>query len=279
MPDPLSAEFPDLGLLNRVHVVLSLRTDSESEARALAPMVRARLEAEWADRLGEPPDRRVARVLSLSRELGHDYRPAQQLAEAPLPELVARVGALPAQAEPSAPTTQALLGGLPPERIPVSRLFRTYEEIVQVEIRAKTAEQYRVWKSARERAVTNFMAAVGDLAIDDITHDHARLWRSWHTDRVLAGKIKAESANKDFSNFAAMLNRVLEEKRLPNSRPMAGLRVKGTKMTIYDTRPPIPEELIRGLILDEARMAGLNAEARELEDRIAENVTEILETA
>lgn len=206
----------------------------------------------------------MASVLELSDKLGHRYLSARQIAEGPLSELIPRVEALPANAHPAAPTTQALLGGLPPESIAVSRLFSEYEQILTVENRSKTAEQYRVWKTARQRAVANFIEAVGDMAIDEINYDHARRWRTWHSDRVLAGKIKAESANKDFSNFSAMLNRVLDEKQLPNTRPFSGIRVKGAKMTIYDTRPPIPDELIRNIILHEARMSGLNAEARDV---------------
>lgn len=248
---------------DRTHIVLALGTDSESEARVLAPILRAEQEAAWAQRLGEPPERRTARVIDLAKRLGHDYRPVEEIAGAPIAEVIARVEALPANAGATTPATTALLGGLPKERILVSDLFDRFEAIVAVEIRKKTTEQHRVWKSARLRAVKNFIAAVGDIPIDEITHDHARRWREWHAENVFAGKIKPESANKDFSNFGAMLNRVLDAMRLASTHPLSRIRIRDKKAKSR-TRSPIPEALIRSIVLNEEKMERLNQEARDV---------------
>lgn len=248
----------------RDHIVLSLGTDSLAEARQLAPIKRAECEARWADALNEPREARTERVIELAEKLGVGYQPVKQLAEGSLADLIDRVQRLPQNAAPSDAVTSALLGGVEAPRLRLSALFTEFEKISRYANRNKTAEQERVWRAARERALTRFIEVVGDIPIDDVTRKHALTWRKRVEARVLNGSVKAETANKDFNYVGAMLNKVLDENDMANSYAFSRVSFKADKNAKNSTRKSIPDDLIRSIILDADKMAGLNEEARDV---------------
>jgi integrase len=201
--------------------------------------------------------------MAIAQELGLTYRTSQEIAKESLEEIIKRVEALPQRSGPEAVATAAILGGVARKPVMVSGLFEAYSELTDHDHRQKNAEQRRVWASARRRATRTFIEAVGDRPIEAVTRDHALRWRDWFTARIRAGKIKAESANKDFSNFSAMLNRVLDERRLPNSHPLSRVRIRARRSDKV-VRQPIPDALIRSIILDADRMSGLDQQARDV---------------
>lgn len=255
-----------LSVESRAHVVVSLKTDSHSEALQLAPVVRAELENSWAAMLGEPPSELARRYAALARVFGHEYRTAEEIAVAPTHEVVARINAIPHKAGARSPAAIALLGGVARERLCLSGLVDAYAALMDVERGPKTREQIRVWRSARQRAVRSFIASVGDLRIEDITRDHTRRWVEALRQRVHEGQpkgsspIKADSANKEIAYLSAMVTRLLDERRLPNGFPFARLRIVERNIK-KATRLPIPDALIRSIVLNPHAMAGLDPEA------------------
>ena len=248
----------------RDHIVLSLGTDSLAEARQVAPMKRAECEARWADLLNEPREARTERVMQLAGKLGHSYKPACELASAPLSEIVQRVRQLPAKPVANDAVTAALLGGVEPPRLMLSGLFEAFEDLMRYDNRHKTTEQYRVWRQARQRAIGRFIEVVGDMPIEQVTRKHALSWRKQAEARVLEGKVKADTANKDLNYVGAMLNKVLDANEMHNVYPFSKVNLKAGKEAKTSTREPIPDEYIRSIILDSDKLSGMNEEARDV---------------
>jgi integrase len=153
----------------------------------------------------------------------------------------------------------ALLGGASPGSISVSSALNLYWTLAADKALGKSPDQLRRWKNPRIKAVKNFIAIVGDKPIAEITGDDMLEFRGWWLDRMSAGEVTANAANKDLVHLGDVLKTVNKLKRLDLDLPLSDLSFKEGEA---GTRPPFSAKWIRDKLLAPKALDGLNAEAR-----------------
>lgn len=251
-------------------VVIALKTDSEIEARARAVEVQRALVAYWlaleASQSGGATAGHAAAdhaaAVELARRRGVLYRPAEELARAPLEELVARLERLLQSGEIlSAPVVAAELGGAPAPSFTLSAAMAAFEVDASDRTAGKNENQIRKWAAPRRKAVSNLIALVGDKPLDAITRDDALALRTWWRERVARGEVRADSANKDFGHLSDVFGTLNDLRRLGLENPFKGLRLAEAAAS---QRPSFSAEWIKANIVAPGALAGLNAEAADV---------------
>lgn len=203
----------------RKEVHRSLETDSLRRAQELLPAVKAGIISELEDRLtvrqggGEVLAAQAAARVAMAR--GFAYRPAADIVQAPLGDLLARVEAL--QPQDGVEVAQALLGGGKSVSVMLSDPVETVEQFATHENRFKNDNQMRLWRNPRKRAVANLIAVLGgDREVREVDHAASLQHRVWWNKRIISEGQSIETANKDFANMAGMLRRFYESIGRPN---------------------------------------------------------------
>lgn len=257
------ARYSDVEKRKRVYV--SLKTADLAEAKLRAPAAKADLIEAWERALGRAEEETVAgrfrRLVDVARGLGHRYRSLDELVAGPVEDLVARIETLAKLPQPSADTMAAVLGGVEKPQIMVSGLPELYEKHTIIEHREKNARQMHLWRLPRLRAVANWIEAIGDKPIHEITRADVVDFRAWQVERVLEDGIQPSSANKDFTHLAGMLTAILDLHKLQNDKPFAGLYLK---VGDPEDRVPFSSEWIIEHLLCRNPFPDLNAEARDV---------------
>lgn len=251
------------------HVRQSLKTDDLAFARAKRDLLEAADDALWASLLlelpGDPARQRYQAAVRRVEAMGFMFRPAAVLAaSASIEDIVERLEAV---ERAPAPTAQAVAGILIVPAVTVSQAFEIYcDEIVPDELLNKSEAQRAQWKKVKQRAVNNFVDMAGDIAMTEITRDHAlKLYAHWRKriapkDRDVRASHSASSGNRDIGNmrvlYEAYFSHIGEVDRL---NPFARLNFKVSKKR---SRPPFPSEWITGTILRAGALSTLNDEAR-----------------
>ena len=199
--------------------------------------------------------------------LGFTYRTAQSLGDdAPLGELVRRVEALEGGGQIVARDVEAVLGGAPVPKVPVTQALDDYfKHIAPVELKGKSDKQRRSFEKVKRRAIANFIKVVSDKPVDEISREDALKYYDWWRDRVTgtngARALSGNSANRDIGNMRLLVRehfkRIGEEDR-PN--PFRNLNFADKKVDRKDV-PPFPVEWIISRILKPESFIGLNHEA------------------
>ena len=137
-------------------------------------------------------------------------------------------------------------------------------EIRAAELAGKSEKQREQWKKVKKLAVTSFIAVVGDLAMVDITRDHARqLYQHWVKRLAPTDGSKKKSASLGKRRMGDM--RILYEEYfkhlgdIDRQNPFDGLTFSEK---FKRSRPPFPIEWVRDKIFKPGTLAGMNAEAR-----------------
>jgi integrase len=247
----------------------SLKTSDLALARAKRDLLEEADDALWASfLLDEPEDPARARYNAALRRveaLGFTFKPASVLASTmSLDEVLARLEAVKPERTPIG-TAEALTGAMEVPPVAVTEAFDIYcDEIVPDELINKSEVQKAQWKKVKQRAVNNFVALCGDLAMTEINRDHAlKLYKLWQ-ERIAPKEGKAthsaSSGNRDIGNlrvlYEAYFAHVGEIDR-PNPFAKLGFSLKKKR-----ARPPFPTEWLTGTILKPGALAGLNDEAR-----------------
>lgn len=251
------------GVEPRETVWISLHTDSEMLARSKADRAWSQMIEAWEARLAgnsEDAEARYEAARDLARARGFRYLDAGNVAKLPVEDVVARVEAITAPAnQPDPVEAAALLGTVPEPRITVAKALQLYWTLAREKTFGKSEDQLRRWEAPRKKAVKNFVAVVGDKEIANITRDDMLDFRQHWLDRIEAGEVTANSANKDLIHLGDVLKTVNTMKRLGVSLPLGELSFKeGEKQT----RPPFSEEWIRTWLLAPGVLDGLNGQAR-----------------
>lgn len=255
-------------------VRISTGTRDKTAAGVIASRINAGLEAYWHSLLGSDittgaPQVDAARfeaAVRTAQRLGLSYRPAAELATAPLREIVERTEVLEKQPQPTAPVKAAVMGGIDKPVPRLSGLFEAYEKLVADRLVGKSEDQLRKWRAVRQRAVKHFMERMGDKPLADITRNEALDFRAWWIDRVRDEGYDQSSANKDIGSLAAMMRTLDEAWRLNLNLPFARLRVAGEK---HNARVPYAAEFVRARILPGTELGTLNPEARAIVQLVA----------
>ncbi|WP_317057813.1 tyrosine-type recombinase/integrase [Roseovarius rhodophyticola] len=253
------------GVELRETVWISLHTDSEMVARSKADRAWSQMIEAWEARLaGDSRDAeaRYEAARDLARVRGFRYLDASSVAELPVGDVLERVEAIPAPAnQPDRVEAAALLGTIPEPRITVTKALELYWTLAREKTFGKSEDQLRRWEAPRNKAIKNFVAVVGDKEIANITRDDMLDFRQHWLDRIEAGEVTANSANKDLIHLGDVLKTVNMMKRLGLALPLGELSFKeGEKKT----RPPFSEDWIRTRLLALGALDGLNGQARAL---------------
>ena len=248
----------------REYVSISLKTDSEAEARRKAGAAWDQMIAAWEARLaGDTAHAEAfydsARNLCAAR--GFQYLPAAKVAELPLDDILARAREirLSANGRPNMLDAAAFLGGAETPKITVSRALELYWGMVRERTRNKSPDQIRRWENPRKKAVANFIKVRGDMPIDEIGADDMLAFQNWWEDRIEEEGLGPGSANKDFGHLGHVLRTVNLKKHLNLALPLAGFKLRLGKQ---NTRPPFSDGWIRDKIIAGPKLMNLNTEAR-----------------
>ncbi len=253
------------GVEPRETVWISLHTDSETVAHSKADRAWSQMIEAWEARLaGNSADAegRYEAARDLARARGFRYLDVGAVAKLPVEDVVERVEAIPAPAkQPDVVEAAALLGTVREPRITVTKALELYWTLAREKTFGKSEDQLRRWEAPRNKAIRNFVLVVGDKEIANITRDDMLDFRQHWLDRIEAGEVTANSANKDLIHLGDVLKTVNTMKRLGLSLPLGELSFKEGEAR---TRPPFSEDWIAQRLLAHSALAGLNDEARGL---------------
>lgn len=245
--------------------VVSLHTDSMTAAQAKAPRIWADMIEAWEARLaGDTGDAeaRLAAARNLAQARGFRFMGAADVARVPLPDLLGRLEAVARSSKPGQPdlaVADALLGTL---ESPVPRLsdcLEIYWRVAKDRALGKSAEQERLARNPRIKAMKNFIAVVRDQPITEVITDDLFKFRGWWVDRMEQGGVGANSANKDFVYVGSTMRAVARSRGLKLAADFTGIKIReGEKVH----RPPFSRAWIEQKILAPGALDGLNSEAR-----------------
>lgn len=249
----------------RETIWISLHTDSESLAKSKAQRAWAQMIEAWEARLaGDTADAeaRYAAAQELARVRGVRYLDAGRVARLPLESLIERAEAVAAPAgQPDKAEVAAIMGTVPEPQLTLSKALQLYWTLARERTFGKSEDQLRRWENPRKKAVRNFIEVVGDRAIDNITRDDMLDFRQHWLDRIEAGEVTANSANKDLIHLGDVLKTVNTMKRLGLDLPLGELSFREGERR---TRPPFSTDWIRDRLLAPGALDGLNPDARGL---------------
>lgn len=248
---------------DRKEILHSLHTDSRDVAETKAKVVWAELVQGWEARLAgdtQDAEARYEAARNLAKTRGFRYLPGAQVAKLPLEEILKRVETVSvARGRPNLAEADAVLGASGVPDITVTKALELFWTLAEDRTAGKSEDQIRRWENPRKKAVKNFVAVVGDVAIKDLTSEHMLDFREWWWDKIKEEDLSPDSGNKDFTHLGNMLRTVNTMKRLGLILPLDGLSFKsGDKVT----RPPFSTKWIKETLLKPGALAGLNGEAR-----------------
>ena len=246
---------------DRKEILHSLHTDSLDTAETKGKVVWAELVESWEARLaGDTKDAeaRYTAARNLAKVRGYRYLPGAQIAKLPLEEILQRVEAVP-MGRGRLAEADALLGASGVPDITITGALKQFWSLADDRTAGKSEDQIRRWKNPRMKAVKNFVAVVGDVAIKDLTAEHMLDFREWWWEKIKTEGLTPNSGNKDLVHIGNVLRTVNTMKRLGLTLPLEGLSFKaGDKIT----RPPFSTKWITDVVLKPGALVGLNGEAR-----------------
>lgn len=246
-------------------VHISLATDSFEVARRKAPEVWAQMIEAWEAKLdghGGDGEARMKAARNLAQRRGYRYLDAPDVARLPLDEILQRIeSAVDRRGRLDMKEAEAALGLVPAPAMTVSQVFDEFYKVAGDRVLGKSPDQLRRDKAPRLKATNNFIDAIGNKQLADVTTDDMFTFRAAWMERVAAGEVKPESANKDFIYLGAMWRAVAQVKGIPLRFETEGLALSASKGK-KATRPPFSDEWIKEKLLAAGALDGLNREAR-----------------
>ena len=217
----------------------------------------------------EPAVRRYELAKARAMSAGFIYRPLHELADpAMIDELVRRSLAIGDQTTADGRVipalTDAVLGGVDAPKLTVSEAMRLYQdEIAPTDNLRKSPAQLRLWKATKDRSLNYFVDAVGDLAMTDITRDHAQKYFGWWSDQISREKMGAKAkspktAARHFGDIRDLYQRYFkylgEEDRANPFRNLNFKTARGKKKK----RPAFSDNWVRRHILKTGAFDGIS---------------------
>lgn len=247
----------------RKEIWISLKTDSQQEARGKMDAAWQSVLAAWEARLagkGEDADAIMESARNLAQQRGFRYLPLDRVAQLPIMDIVRRMEQTvdkDGQLDPAMAT--AVLGTAKPAKVRTTSVLGEFFTLSKDRIRKKSDDQIRRWKNPREKAFKKFVEVVGDVDLAELSQDDMLDYRDALWERIEREEILPDSANKEIGHIAATMQSVNLSKRLSLTLPLDGLRFKvGRK----NTRPSFSSEWIKTRILAPGALSGMNKEAR-----------------
>lgn len=249
----------------RIHVSISLHTDSETTARAKAAVVWAEMIEAWEAKLDGATTEGAERLKAakrLAQRRGRTYYPADQVARLPLEELLQRIEAVVnRRGEIDLGEAEALLGGVPVPALSVSDALDTYWKVEAARFIGKSEDQIRRAKNPRIKAIRNFVSVIGEKPYLDVTTADLFEFRAWWVERMAKKGITANSANKDLVYVTSTLRAVATSQ---GKHDAVKFNTRGLALNEGEkrSRPPFSRAWISDKLLAPDALAGLNTQAR-----------------
>lgn len=251
-------------------VRISLETRNIGEARPRRDAYEAADNQLWGAMLAGDDQVRARKIYEATvrraEAMGFDYRPAAEVAELPIADLVERTKAI-ASAGRTAEQQAALLGGETPPPLVLTAVYDLYvDEIATAELRTKSLQQRRKWINVKKRSVERFVEVVGDIEMNRISREHAlKFWRYWQQ-RIAPKEGRAthtpSSGNRELGSLRTIYAEYFAHiGQMDRVNPFAGLSF-AEKAKQKKLRPPFPTDWIRTKILRPGALDRLNDEAR-----------------
>lgn len=247
----------------RKEVWISLHTDSETVAKAKAPVIRNDQMELWEARLrGDSSEEEVRyeALSELAQRRGHPRRSREEVLRLSRDDLLRLIEDIPTRdGKPDTVVAAANLSVTGTPQIKVSRALELYWPLAKSRTLGKSEAQVKKWESPIKQAFRDFIAVIGDKPLAEVSRDDVRLFRDWWLERIETEELNPATANKNMDHFGKVLKLVNEEKRLGLTLPLGGLRLEeGEK----DQRPSFSEGWIRKTLLKFGALDGRDAEAR-----------------
>lgn len=253
-------EFEDLDKRRPVRQSTKIRVADDrggSRAGVIAAQINKDLEAYWAllaaGRDGDATQQFDA-MRHAARRHRFAYLTASEIADRPLPEIVARLDVR----RDNPRDTAAILGLVDRPRILLSELFEKFETLTRDEVMKMSPNQLRVWRNGKMHAAKSLLDKIGDKSLTEITAGDVLDFREEWQGRVLDGEIDPGTANKVIGHLSRMFKVVNIGHRLGLPALFSGMRLakSGEK-----SRPPFDPKYVQTKLLGGA-LSGLNEEAR-----------------
>lgn len=197
----------------REMLLRSLKTGDEREARARAAVVERQILADLdALLLGrETPGSRshFEAIAALTTARGYSYKPADELAQGDLQDLLRRVETLITSHDAAgSPAAKALLGAVDRPRLTITEVAASMSDRFPLEVRDKNERQRKTWRARWERPASKVVQMLGlDPVFESITRLDAVSLRDALLDRVSDGDMKGASAQKELQNLDQLWRR------------------------------------------------------------------------
>src|SRR5262249_25095312 len=140
----------------------------------------------------------------------------------------------------------------------LSGLQAEYEALIADELKNKSPEQMRIWRTEHIRCAENFISVVGDKPVTEVTEEDGLDYSQWWRERVAGGEAKANTANKYMGHLSRMLRTMRIRKRLKIPEIFKELKLREDTAK---SRLPYPNEFIQHRLLG-GSLLGMNEEAR-----------------
>lgn len=248
----------------RMHVWITLKTDSENDAKRKSNEVWNQMIGAWEAMLAGSSQIGLARyeaARNLAHARGITFLPAKRVAELPIDDILNRVEAsIGPKGRLDPVKASAFLGTAEKPEITVSAAEKLFFDLSWESTQGKNADQIRRWENPRKKAIRNFISVAGDMAISDITADDMLNFRFHWEERIQTQGLTANSANKDLVHFCGMLRFVNKRKQLGITFPFSDLMFREKK----SQRVPFSDKWIKEKIIGNPALMNLNVEARSI---------------
>jgi integrase len=243
----------------------SLGTDAEDLATRKHDQNKRLLIAKWeamqSGRNGDAETYQKA-IVDLCRASGYDYLPARDIAALPLGPLLDRVDQVPPRA--SVEVADALAGGSAAVDIPLSDLLGVFEQVVRADLVNKDARQMKKWRNDRDLVLREFQAVCGDLDLRAIEREHVSKYRRALTDRIVAGELVQNSANRRVQALGKMVKTVLWDRYGLRTDAFQEMGWREPKTKRRNTQVSYSPEYIQTRLLARGALDNLNEDARDI---------------
>jgi hypothetical protein len=187
----------------RILIRTALHTTDENLARGKAAQIESLQDLQWEARLAGRDGEAQAefqKLRDLAEARGVVYLPAHEVAQLPAEAILERIE----ESNTSPAIADAVLGKADIPPVLISELFDIYAGLVADQLQGKSADQVKRWAAPRKKSVRNLLEVVGDIDLRDVTREQALQFRRWWWERIEAGKLTANSGNKDLTYLSAM---------------------------------------------------------------------------
>lgn len=258
-------EFSELDRRGIVRISTEIAVANDPRAIRAKPVVErlaAELDIYWRGmRDGQSAEARIRFEASQqrARQLGLQYKPAAELADGPVHEILARLRHLADRDKvDDALEVSAVLGGEDRPSLHISDMVKEFEQLQRTFLIAMSPDQVRKWRNQKNRAQENLIEVLGDKPLADITRADVLQFRRWWQDRIETAQLDIGTANKDFGNVSKMYDTINEAHQLGMKSIFAKIRLAGA---VDKQRAAFAAAHVQDKILADGALDGLNDEA------------------